>query len=172
MDELLQRDADRAVLAFAGMMRASIVMPAHLLEDGGAGSCGGDGGDASRETAFFRAFAALADSLGVYTAADYAQVTAHLLKRWRISDVKVRRRALRVLDPFPGFGRFTLAIVRPAVQVTSGEAAEAQEYLVKQEARMFRMAAVHAERSERQRRRGARPRFACDWVFGQEVQVK
>lgn len=37
---------------------------------------------------------------------------------------------------------------------------------------MFRMAAVHAERAERQRRRNARPRFACDWVFGQEVQAK
>ena len=58
------------------------------------------------------------------------------------------------------------------MQVSSGAAAEAQEYLVKQEARMFRMAAVHAERAERQRRRNARPRFACDWVFGQEVQAK
>ena len=99
VDELLRRDADRAVLAFAGMMRASIVMPAHLLEDGGAGSPGGHEGPAageSRETAFFKNFAALADSLGVYTAQDYAQVTAHLLKRWRIADVKVRRAIMMI----------------------------------------------------------------------------
>ena len=58
------------------------------------------------------------------------------------------------------------------MQFTSGEAAEAQEYLVGHETRMLRMAAVHEERCERQRRKGTRPKFDCSWVYGASVQVK
>jgi hypothetical protein len=59
-----------------------------------------------------------------------------------------------------------------SLQVSSGAAAEAQEYLVKHEARMWRMAGIHQERAERLRRKGRRPVFACDWVFGEHVRVR
>lgn len=111
MDELMQRDPDSAVLAFADMMQASIVMPAHLMQDGGAGidariereeaaysaavarrSGSGTVGQ-PHESDFFKGFAAVADKLGVYTAVDYAACVEHLLKRWRIPDLKVRAAA-------------------------------------------------------------------------------
>jgi hypothetical protein len=104
MEELLQRDTDAAMCAFADMMHASIVMPAHLMHDGGAGmdaELAEDGRAYARARAmqppqthqshFFSNFAALADSLGVYSARDYAACMRHLLRRWQIADLQVRR---------------------------------------------------------------------------------
>jgi acyl-[acyl-carrier-protein] desaturase len=90
--ELLQRDPDGAVLAFAGMMQASIVMPAHLMEDGNvAGPSGAESAtlDEIRETSFFKLFAALAESMGIYTVLDYAQIMSQLMTRWRIRELSV-----------------------------------------------------------------------------------
>ena len=58
------------------------------------------------------------------------------------------------------------------LQVSSGEAAAAQEYLANQEQRLWRMADVHSERAQRQRKRGTRAKFPCAWVHGQAVQVQ
>lgn len=108
VEELIRRDPDSAVLAFADMMQASIVMPAHLMQDGGAGldarmereeaAYGAavarrtHGGAAAQpqESDFFKGFAAVADGLGVYTAGDYAACVEHLLWRWKIADLQVR----------------------------------------------------------------------------------
>jgi hypothetical protein len=94
--ELIRRDPDGAVLAFAAMMLGSIVMPAHLMRDDALSPSDDDADGAApgpgsvRETGFFKNFAALADSIGVYTARDYAEVLAHLMRRWGVSDLKVR----------------------------------------------------------------------------------
>ena len=81
-------------------------MPAHLMQDDvcaqahaapegslhGGDAQNGTGKVASapqRETAFFNNFAQLADSLGVYTAHDYAKIMSHLMRRWRIRDLQV-----------------------------------------------------------------------------------
>ena len=255
--ELLARDTDAAVAAFASMMQAAIVMPAHLMRDGhnrtggaAAPATDDEASSSGQESDFFRGFAALADSLGVYTARDYAEVFSHLLKRWRIADLQVcwdislenvsRKHSVaarqpqasalhapaRCCGPQCGCGSprgaglavsqvdsqlerkgcvshhpllcvhrlrgetMRLYLVqthqhppplhrnacpavtgKPALQVGSGEAAAAQAYLIEQEARVHRMADVHAERCERQRRRGARPAFDCDWLFGARVHV-
>jgi acyl-[acyl-carrier-protein] desaturase len=100
--EVISRDPDTAVLAFADIMQKSVVMPAHLLHDGSKGIDGLLAEDCSRyhtakdegatvtyRSGFFNDFSALADSMGVYTAQDYAECVEHLLKRWRISELKV-----------------------------------------------------------------------------------
>lgn len=108
VEELIRRDADAAVLAFADMMQASIVMPAHLMQDGGAGidaalgreeaaygaavarrAAAGGAHVQPHESDFFKGFAAVADGLGVYTAADYAACVEHLLRRWKVADLQV-----------------------------------------------------------------------------------
>jgi Fatty acid desaturase len=69
MDELMRRDPDHAVRAFATMMQSSIVMPAHLMRDGddasadldppGAARAGGAAASAGaqHESPFFKSFA-------------------------------------------------------------------------------------------------------------------
>jgi acyl-[acyl-carrier-protein] desaturase len=98
--ELLQRDPDGAMLAFASMMQASIVMPAHLMEAGNLEGLSGAGSialDEHRETRFFKLFSALTDSMGIYTVLDYAQLMAQLMKRWKIRDISV---CLHILPHF------------------------------------------------------------------------
>lgn len=58
------------------------------------------------------------------------------------------------------------------MQVASGEAAQAQEYLIAHGKRMSRMAGILEERKRRQRARGgAATTFNCEWVFGREISV-
>ena len=84
-------------------------------------------------------FASVADRTGTYTAYDYASIMDHLIKRWKIAD----------LDGL------------------SGEAAEAQEYLMKQPARIRRLAdfaAAKAKKKEAQEE-------AFSWIFGRKVSI-
>lgn len=58
------------------------------------------------------------------------------------------------------------------MQVTSGDAAQAQEYLLSHGKRVRRMADVLADRKQRQKARGrAAATFECAWVFGRQVSV-
>jgi hypothetical protein len=57
------------------------------------------------------------------------------------------------------------------VQVSSGEAAAAQEYLMKHGPRMRRMADVFAERQAKRRQRGGGLKFSCAWLGGETVLV-
>jgi hypothetical protein len=56
-------------------------------------------------------------------------------------------------------------------QVGSGEAAAAQEYLLQHEQRIWRMANIHLERKERQRKRGHALQFQCAWMPGRDIVV-
>ena len=131
IEEVMKRDKDGAVLAFADMMKKQIVMPAHLMDDGEH--------KARTGRDLFADFAAVADRTGTYTAYDYASIMDHLIKRWKIAD----------LDGL------------------SGEAAEAQEYLMKQPARIRRLAdfaAAKAKKKEAQEE-------AFSWIFGRKVSI-
>ena len=66
----------------------------------------------------FADFAAVADSTGTYTAEDYASIMEHLIKRWNIADANCE----------------------------SGEAAAAQEFSLKQPARIRKLAEFEATR--------------------------
>ena len=57
------------------------------------------------------------------------------------------------------------------MQVTSGEAAAAQEYLMKHGPRMRRMADVFSERQEKRLKRTGPQRFSCAWVHNHDVTV-
>ena len=76
----------------------------------------------------FADFAAVADSTGTYTAEDYASIMEHLIKRWNIADANCE----------------------------SGEAAAAQEFLMKQPARIRKLAEFGARKTAK---KGARPRI-------------
>lgn len=76
---------------------------------------------------------------GTYTAYDYASITDHLIKRWKIAD----------LDGL------------------SGEAAAAQEYLMKQPARIRRLADFAAAKAKK--KESVDESFS--WIFGRKVAI-
>ena len=131
IDEVMKRDQDGAVLAFADMMKKQIVMPAHLMDDGEH--------KARTGRDLFADFAACADSTGTYTAYDYASIMEHLIKRWNIADL----------------------------EGLSGEAAEAQEYLMKQPARIRRLADFAAAKAKK--KEPVQESFS--WIFGRQVTI-
>ena len=49
-----------------------------------------EGAAVTHRSDFFNNFSSLAESMGVYTAQDYAECVDHLLKRWRISQLQVQ----------------------------------------------------------------------------------
>jgi acyl-[acyl-carrier-protein] desaturase len=138
VEQLFERDPEGAVLAFADMMRKGIVMPAHYMEDNWHG-----GADANPGQKLFVDYATVADSCGVYTTGDYADIVQHLVQRW---DVANRR--------FSG-----------------GQAAEAQDYLCKHSERIRRLADLQMERKMRERKRGKAKAAHFSWVFKREVSL-
>ena len=104
VDKFFELDVENAMLSYAKMIKQQITMPAH---------CMSDGEHEQREgRSLFADFSAIAENTETYTAFDYADITAHLNKRWRIGDRE-------------GLG---------------GEAAEAQEYLMGMPARIKKLA--------------------------------
>ena len=69
--KMVEMNAERAVCAFAVMMRQKVVMPARLMSDGS-------------DRDIFSQFAIVAQRSGVYTIRDYASVIAHLVDYWNI----------------------------------------------------------------------------------------
>ncbi|KAF0933890.1 hypothetical protein E2562_020023, partial [Oryza meyeriana var. granulata] len=72
VDKLFEVDPDYTVRAFAAMMRKKVAMPAHLMYDG-------------HDDRLFGHFSAVAQRLGVYTAADYAGILEFLVRRWNVA---------------------------------------------------------------------------------------
>lgn len=131
IDGCFERDPDGAVLAFADMMRKQIVMPAHLMDDGGQHSVTNKGRN------LFADFSSVAERTGTYTAFDYADIMEHLVKRWDVAN----RSGL------------------------SGEAAEAQEYVVGLPARIRKL----AERAHSRKKKDQHANFS--WIFNRKVQL-
>jgi acyl-[acyl-carrier-protein] desaturase len=135
---LFERDPEGAVLAFADMMKKGIVMPAHFMDDGWHG---GDRGNKGQN--LFVDYATVADSIGVYTTGDYADIVEHLVQRWNV----------------------------PNLKVSSGSVAEAQEYLCKHSERIRRLADLQMERRLRDRKRGKSKLASFSWIFKREVSL-
>ena len=87
MDLIFEKDPDGAVACFADMMRSQIVMPAHFMDDGRHG--GGVSPEAGRS--LFGDFSAVAEGLGVYTSEDYIEIMEHLIDRWDVGGLRLRR---------------------------------------------------------------------------------
>lgn len=115
------------------MMRKSIVMPAHLMDDG-------EHGPKNAGRHLFSDFSSVAESTGTYTAFDYADIMEHLIKRWTIGDRSFQ----------------------------AGEAAEAQDFLVKLPERIRKL----SERAAARRAKAAHPSANFSWVFDRPVQLK
>ncbi|MED6209215.1 Stearoyl-[acyl-carrier-protein] 9-desaturase 6, chloroplastic [Stylosanthes scabra] len=76
VEKLLEVDPTVTLVAISNMMRKGITMPAHLMQDG-------------RDPHLFDHFSAVAQRLGVYTVADYADILEFLIERWKLEKIKV-----------------------------------------------------------------------------------
>ncbi|KAL1309782.1 hypothetical protein HN51_052488 [Arachis hypogaea] len=75
VEKLLEVDPSVTMLAISNMLRTNITMPAHLMHDG-------------RDPHLFDHFSAVAQRLGVYTAADYADILEFLIQRWELEKIQ------------------------------------------------------------------------------------
>ncbi|XP_015934429.1 stearoyl-[acyl-carrier-protein] 9-desaturase 6, chloroplastic-like [Arachis duranensis] len=75
VEKLLEVDPTGTMIAISEMMRKKITMPAYLMHDG-------------RDPHLFDHFSAVAQRLGVYTAADYADILEYLIGRWRLGELQ------------------------------------------------------------------------------------
>lgn len=91
--------------------------------------------EARNKRNLFNDFSAVAERTGTYTAFDYADIMEHLVNRWEIAKQ----------------------------EKLGGEAAEAQEYLVKMPNRIRKL----AERAQARKKKGLTANFS--WIFNREV---
>lgn len=75
MEKIFELDPANAILAFAKMMKNKVTMPASLMTDG-------------KDADLFSKFSNVAQKIGVYTAKDYADIIATLVKEWRIETIQ------------------------------------------------------------------------------------
>ncbi|XP_043719459.1 stearoyl-[acyl-carrier-protein] 9-desaturase 6, chloroplastic-like [Telopea speciosissima] len=75
VEKLLEVDPNDAMLGIADMMRKKISMPAYLMYDG-------------QDPNLFDNFAAVAQRIGVYTTADYADILDFLVGRWNLEKLE------------------------------------------------------------------------------------
>lgn len=75
MGRVFELDPSGAVMAFAQMMKTKIAMPAQLMDDG-------------KDRKLFDKFSQVAQTAGVYTAADYAGIIGTLVEEWKIAGLK------------------------------------------------------------------------------------
>lgn len=87
----------------------------------------------------FEDYSAVAERVGVYTPYDYVEIMEHLITRWNINSFKL-----------------------------SGEAAEAQEYLMKQPERIRKLAS-YAKKKKSAKGPALREKFS--WVFDRDVSL-
>jgi len=73
--EILDRDPNGLLTVFGDMMRGQITMPAEMMTDG-------------HDVDLYDNFSAIAQRTGVYTAIDYADILAHLIKRWDLENLE------------------------------------------------------------------------------------
>ncbi|KAL4579061.1 hypothetical protein LXL04_015196 [Taraxacum kok-saghyz] len=78
VEKLLEVDTTTAMIAIADMMKKRITMPAYLMNDG-------------EDPSLFSHYSTVAQRLGVYTAADYADIVEFLVVRWRLEKLEELR---------------------------------------------------------------------------------
>ncbi len=74
VSKIFEIDPVGAMIAFAKMMKTKIVMPALLMYDG-------------KDSSLFTKFSAVAQSIGVYTATDYAEIIRALVDEWKVETI-------------------------------------------------------------------------------------
>lgn len=105
--KLFDVDPEGTMLCYEDMMKKQIVMPAHLMQDGENDNLWDD-------------FSSVSESIGVYTAFDYADIMEHCNDHWRISE-----------------------------RTFKGDAGRAQEYLLKLPNRIRKLAEMAAKRKKK-----------------------
>lgn len=85
MARVMDEDPDGGIMTFRNLMRRIIVMPGKLMFDG-------------KDPDLFDHFATVAQRTGIYTVRDYAAITDHLLKTWRVAERSVSGAAARAQD--------------------------------------------------------------------------
>ena len=92
--------------------------------------------------ALFTDYSAVAERTGVYTPSDYVDIMEHLINRWDIASRKV-----------------------------TGEAAQAQEFLMAQPERIRKLAAFAKRKKDAATAKGAVTHEHFSWIFGREVAL-
>jgi acyl-[acyl-carrier-protein] desaturase len=92
MSRVMDEDPDGGMLTFRSMMRRIIAMPGRLMFDG-------------KDPNLFDHFAAVAQRTRIYTIRDYAAITDHLLKTWRVAERCVTGKAARAQEYLCGLPR-------------------------------------------------------------------
>ncbi|GMH71061.1 hypothetical protein TrST_g11312 [Triparma strigata] len=69
--EILERDPEGFIVSMGEVMRKGITMPAEMMQDG-------------HNKNLYQEFSSVAQDLGVYTAFDYADIAAHLVRIWNL----------------------------------------------------------------------------------------
>ncbi len=114
MAECFRLLPERALAAYADMMRSKVVMPGFNM---------GEEGD----RALFEDYAAIAETSGIYTPYDYVAIVEHLNARWTVGSLKqLRGRALADQDylcTLPARLRLVLRRRKPPQVSESGECA-------------------------------------------------
>jgi len=75
MSKIFEVDPHGAILSFAKMMKRNIVMPGSPMHDG-------------VDHQIFAKFARVAQTIGVYTVNDYADIVRDLVRHWRVSSLQ------------------------------------------------------------------------------------
>jgi len=124
-EEILERDPEGFLFELGDIMRGQIVMPAEQMTDG-------------VNPSLYHDFSEVAQRLGVYTAIDYADIIAHLVKRWD-------------LEKLEGI---------------SGDAQKELEYICKLPERYRKLAERSMNKKKKATEEEVAPPVAFDWIFG------
>ena len=76
VDEIFKLDPSEMMIAFSGMMKNKIIMPAHFLRETGQAI-----------GAKFDEFSVSAQKIGVYTSQDYIDIMQRLIVKWDIANI-------------------------------------------------------------------------------------
>jgi acyl-[acyl-carrier-protein] desaturase len=129
VEKMFEVTPDAAVHALEYMMRERILMPAYYMFDG-------------TDPDLFQHYAAVAQRLGVYTTADYADLVDFFVQRWGVADLGVGLTA---------------------------EGRRAQEYVCRLPERVRKMDQLDARRRQR---RGDPRAVPFAWVFDRQVKLQ
>jgi acyl-[acyl-carrier-protein] desaturase len=128
-EEILKRDPEGFIAVFGDMMRGQISMPAEEMTDG-------------KNPNLYADFSNVAQSSGVYTALDYADIIEHLIKRWDLE----------------------------SLEGLKGDTEKEREYLCKLPQR-YRKLAERSMNKKKKATEDAVPVQAFEWIYGRKAKL-
>ncbi len=107
--KIFEEDPSEAVIAFAQVMKSTVMMPARLMADG--------------ETPdLYDRFAVVAQRIGVYTVRDYADIIDHLMALWNVAALAgLKGEAAKAQDYLGGLAQRYRGLAARAEAKTSGQ---------------------------------------------------